>query len=161
MLVGGAVAALVHGHAPPAGTTLVAVGTGVQIYGCAPAVDVHAGAAAATAFAWRLTAPDALLTDSAGRRVGRHFAGPSWQAEDGSTVVGELLVASPAPRAGAIPWLVLRARSHSGDGVFAGVSYVVRSQTVGGVAPAGGCDAARAGAEVRVPYSATYTFFTG
>ncbi|GJG85986.1 hypothetical protein tb265_11670 [Gemmatimonadetes bacterium T265] len=131
---------------------IVLVGTGVQIYGCA---------ASNGAYAWRLKAPDAVLTDSAGHRVGRHFAGPSWQADDGSTVVGEPLVASPAPRPGAIPWLVLRAKSHSGTGVFAGVSYIVRSMTTGGVAPAGGCDAAHADAEARVDYTATYTFFPG
>ena len=130
----------------------VLLGKGVQIYECAQA---EAG------FVWRLKAPDAILTDAAGRRVGRHFAGPSWQAEDGSIVTGEVLVASRAAQADAIPWLVLKAKMRSGDGLFSAVAYIVRSATMGGVAPAGGCDAAHGGAETRVDYSATYTFFSG
>lgn len=150
-LLGATLALVLTGRAPAAGSTLVLTGTGAQVYGC-----TQQGGA----YAWQLKAPDAVLTDSAGRRVGRHFAGPSWQAADGSTVVGEALVASPAPRPGAVPWLVIRAKSHAGDGVFAGVAYIVRSMTAGGAAPAAGCDAAHAGAEVRVDYSATYTFFS-
>ncbi len=70
---------------------------------------------------------------------------------------------SPArlPKAGAIPWLVLRAKSHAGDGLFAKVAYIVRSATEGGSAPTAGCDAAHVGAEARVGYRATYTFFPG
>ena len=125
---------------------------GVQIYGCALAGETYA---------WRLTAPEAALTDAAGQPAGRHYAGPSWQALDGSVVVGEPLVASPAPDGGAIPWIVLRARDHTGNGTFAAVAYVIRTATMGGLAPAAGCDAAHAGAESRVDYHATYTFFPG
>lgn len=134
------------------GAALALIGEGVQIYRC-----VQAGAVAA----WQFKAPDAMLTDESGHRVGHHFAGPSWQAEDDSIVVGEPLVASPAPQAGAIPWLVLRAKSHAGDGLFAKVAYIVRSATEGGSAPTAGCDAAHVGAEARVGYRATYTFFPG
>ena len=134
------------------GTAIVLLGRGVQIYRCT---------AAEAGYAWRLTAPEAVLTNADGHRVGHHFAGPSWQAEDGSTVTGEPLAASQAPQAEAIPWLVLRAKTHAGDGLFAGVSYIVRSATVGGTAPAAGCDPAHADAETRVGYSATYTFFPG
>ena len=148
--------ALVVAGAPSAqaggGTAIVLLGKGVQIYGC---TRTEAG------YVWRLTAPEAVLTDADGHRIGRHFAGPSWQAEDGSTVTGEPLAASQAPQAGAIPWLVLRAKTHVGDGLFAGVSYIVRSATESGVAPAAGCDPAHADAEARVGYSATYTFFPG
>jgi len=126
------------------------VGKGVQIYSCQPA---------GTAYAWKLKAPDAILLDDKGETVGRHFAGPTWQARDGSTIVGEPLVASPSPQAGSVAWLVLRVKSTSGAGVFATVAYVVRSATRGGTAPSDGCDASHAGLEVRAPYSATYTFF--
>ena len=131
---------------------IVLLGEGVQIYDCAKA---EAG------YAWQLKAPDAVLTDAAGHRVGHHFAGPSWQAEDGSTVVGRALATGRAPQQGAVPWLVLSAKGHSGSGLFAGVSYIVRSATMGGAAPASGCDAAHAGAETRIDYSATYSFFPG
>lgn len=127
-----------------------AFGKGVQIYACQ---------ASGSSYAWTLKAPEATLSDARGKVIGKHFAGPSWQASDGSTVVGELLNASPSPDAGAIPWLVLQAKSHTGNGVLASVQYIVRAHTEGGAAPAAGCDAGHAGAEVRVPYNAVYLFF--
>jgi hypothetical protein len=149
MAVGGWVQAQTSPTKPPA---IEALGKGVQIYTCK---------VSGSAYAWTLKAPDASLYDANGNVIGKHFAGPSWQANDGSTVVGESLNASPSPNAGAIPWLVLHARSHTGDGIMANVQYIVRTRTQGGVAPASGCDARHAGAEVRVPYSAIYLFFRG
>ncbi len=140
------------GQAHAAAPAIVLLGKGAQVYACAQ-TD--------TAYAWKLKAPDAILLDPAGRQVGRHFAGPSWQAEDGSTVVGAAVATGLAPQAGAIPWLVLTAKSHAGEGVFSDVSYIVRSATQGGAAPATGCDADHAEAELRVDYSATYTLFPG
>ena len=125
---------------------------GVQIYGC-----VASGAG----FAWRFKAPEAALTDSAGAPAGRHFAGPSWQARDGSLVRGAVIGSGAAPLPGAVPWLVLRAAAHEGEGVFAGIGFITRTQTEGGVAPALGCDAAHVGQEARVPYRALYSFFPG
>ena len=122
---------------------------GVQIYICT---------ATGETFAWRFKAPEAVLVDPLGQEVGRHFAGPSWQAKDGSIVVGEVVVSS-AGEAGAVPWLILRAKSHTGQGLFDTVRYVVRSRTIGGVAPASGCDKDHGGAEARVDYTALYTFF--
>ena len=122
---------------------------GVQIYTCAASGD---------SFSWHFKAPEATLLDPLGQDVGRHFAGPTWQAKDGSTVVGEPVVSSSG-EAGAVPWLVLKAKSHTGEGLFETVKYIVRSRTVGGVAPAGGCDKDHAGADTRVDYTAIYTFF--
>lgn len=134
-----------------AAPAIQALGEGVQIYACQ---------ASGTVFAWKLQGPDGVLSGSDGAVVGRHFAGPSWQAADGSTIVGEPLVVSPSPENGAIPWLVLHARSTAGPGLFSGVTYVTRTQTHGGAAPKTGCDAAHLGQTARVAYSATYTFFT-
>ena len=122
---------------------------GAQIYTC-----VAQGAG----FAWQFKAPEARLTDEHGQDAGHHFAGPSWEAPDGSRVVGEVITSTPGG-AGAIPWLLLRARTVSGAGVFGAVSYIVRSRTVGGVAPGAGCDASHAGVEAAVDYTASYTFF--
>ena len=141
---------LLAAPAAQAAPVIQLLGKGVQIYVCAPANP---------GFAWRLKAPEAILTDTTGAAAGRHFAGPTWQAADGSTVTGKPLVASPAPQPGAIPWLVLQAAAHGGSGVFTDVAYIVRSLTEGGAAPASGCDAAHAGALVRVGYQATYLFF--
>jgi hypothetical protein len=136
--------------ASPPNHTIELLGRGVQIYTCS---------AGAAGFGWTLKAPEARLLDAAGQVAGHHFAGPTWQAADGSKVVGAPLVASLAPDAGAVPWLVLHVTEHEGSGRFADVTYITRTRTKGGDPPAGGCDAAHAGAEVRVPYSATYTFF--
>ncbi|WP_213949876.1 DUF3455 domain-containing protein [Luteibacter sp. dw_328] len=138
--------------APAKPSAIEAFGKGVQIYTCKPA---------AATYAWTLKAPEATLSDAKGNVIGKHFAGPSWQANDGSTVVGEALNASPSPDAGAIPWIVLHAKSQTGNGVMSKVAYVVRTRTEGGVAPATGCDASHINAEVRVPYSAVYIFFPG
>jgi hypothetical protein len=149
----GVITGTLHAQAPadkPA--AIEAFAKGVQIYTCK---------AANGSYAWALKAPEARLSDAKGHAIARHFAGPSWQAEDGSIVVGELVQASPSPDAGAVPWLVLHAKSHTGAGQMANVQYIVRTRTEGGMAPATGCDAGHAGAEVRMPYSAVYLFFRG
>jgi hypothetical protein len=131
---------------------LKAVGKGVQIYAC--------GAAAGnpTQFEWIFKAPAADLTGDKGERIGRHYAGPTWEANDGSKVVGEVRKRADAPRLGAIPWLLLKAESNQGDGTFKDITYIQRVDTEGGAAPSEGCDDHN-GAEVRVDYKATYYFY--
>ncbi|GLQ90192.1 DUF3455 domain-containing protein [Dyella flagellata] len=152
MLVLAGFAGAIHAQAPAKPPAIEAFAKGVQIYACKPSNGNYA---------WVLKAPDANLSDAGGHALGKHFAGPSWQATDGSVVVGETLNSSPSPDAGAVAWLVLHAKSHTGAGEMASVQYVVRTRTEGGLAPAAGCDAAHAGSEVRVPYSAVYLFFRG
>ena len=144
-----AAACLVAGAASTAAVPALELrGTGVQIYLCT---------ASAAGDSWKLKAPEATLQDAAGHLVAHHFAGPSWQALDGSKVVGAVVSASPAPAAGAIPWLIVRAAEATGAGIFAHVAYVLRTNTKGGTAPASAC---QAGSETRIPYAATYIFFT-
>ena len=71
-------------------------------------------------------------------------------------MVGEPLIASQSPMEGSIPWLVLWAKSHAGDGIFSSVEYIVRLHTEGGIAPTTKCDQAHIGTEARVGYSAVY-----
>jgi hypothetical protein len=123
---------------------------GQQIYSCK--VD---GAQAA----WTLKAPDAQLFDKDGKAFGKHFAGPSWEASDGSRVVGKAAANAPSPDADSIPWLLVKVVSHEGQGVLTPVTSIRRINTKGGKAPASGCDAGHAGQEVRVAYSADYLFF--
>jgi hypothetical protein len=130
---------------------LRAAARGTQIYTC------KAKAADPAAFEWVLKAPDAELFDQSGAKIGKHYAGPTWENADGSRVVGEVMQRSPAQ--GAVPWLLLRAKSNEGAGAFASVKYIQRLDTVGGIAPSAGCDAAHAGAEARVDYSANYDFY--
>ena len=138
----------------PAGAKLVEQlhATGAQVYGCG-ATDGKYG--------WTLKRPDATLTDAKGGDAGKHGAGPSWTAKDGSAVTGAKVAQADAPAPDAVPWLLLRAAATSGKGRFSQVSFVQRLSTKGGKAPATGCDAAHAGAELRVDYSADYYFYAG
>lgn len=110
-------------------------------------------------FAWALKAPDAQLFDKDGNPFGKHFAGPSWEANDGSRVTGKAVANTPSPDADSVPWLLVNIISHEGTGVLSLVTYIQRLNTKGGKAPSCGCDAARANAELRVPYSADYLFY--
>ena len=132
---------------------LKAQASGVQIYTCK--AKAPEGKAAPT-YGWVLKAPEADLVGSDGGKIGRHYAGPTWEAADGSKTVGSLLASASAP--GSIPWLLLAA-STSGRGQFSKVTYVERVFTAGGAAPKSGADVAHAGTEVRVPYTATYIFY--
>jgi hypothetical protein len=109
--------------------------------------------------AWTLKAPEAQLFDKDGKTFGKHFAGPSWEASDGSRVVGKAAANVASPDADSIPWLLVKVVSHAGEGVLAQVTSIQRINTKRGKAPATGCDAAHAGQEVRVPYSADYLFY--
>jgi len=123
---------------------------GDQIYSCK--MDGAQGG-------WTLKAPEAQLFDMDGKAFGKHFAGPSWEASDGSRVVGKAAANVASPDADSIPWLLVKVVSHAGDGVLARVTSIQRINTKGGKAPASGCDAGHAGQEVRVPYAADYLFF--
>jgi hypothetical protein len=123
---------------PPAGqkAVLTVSAKGVQIYSCQEGK-------------WVLKAPEAKLFDAKGKEIGSHGAGPVWTFRDGRHVKGQMIAKSDAPAAGDIPWLLLK-----GEGSF---EYIRRWATHGGVAPAGGCEA---GAVSRVPYTATYRFYS-
>jgi hypothetical protein len=126
---------------------------GVQIYEC------RQSQADAKKYEWVLKAPDAVLLDHAGNKVGRHYEGPTWESNDGSKVVGEVKGRDDGPDAGAIPWLLLSAKAVSGNGVFSEIRSVQRLYTAAGKAPAAGCNASLKGAQERVPYTATYFFY--
>jgi hypothetical protein len=123
---------------------------GVQIYEC------RAKATEAGFPEWVFVAPEAQLVDSSGTLVGRHYAGPTWEAGDGSKVVGSVTAKVDAPSAGAIPWLLLATHSTGKPGLFAKVSTIQRVATTGGAMPATGCGTATVGKQVRVPYKAEY-----
>lgn len=130
---------------------------GVQIYRCT--------LTASGAYAWVFDVPDALLLsnddwDDEGERriVGHHYAGPTWEYKDRSTVVGSK-VAGATVDPTAIPWLLLTAKSHGGSGLFTDVTTIQRLNTVGGLAPSSGCDATTVNTAARVPYTATYFMY--
>lgn len=139
---------------PSAGeaAVLTSPARGVQIYECRTRKD-------GTGFEWVFVAPEAELFDANSRSIGRHGAGPTWQANDGSRVVGSVKARADAPAAGAVPWLLLSAKSAGPAGALAAVTSIQRINTVGGVAPATPCTDGLTGTTVRVPYTADYVFY--
>jgi len=123
---------------------------GVQIYLC--------NKNDAGAYAWAFKAPEAELADTAGKHIGKHYGGPTWEGNDGGKVVGAVKASAPAPGGNAIPWLLLDIKSRDGSGQFTQAVAVLRVNTVGGTAPTSGCDESHAGSEQRVPYTAVYYF---
>lgn len=146
--------------APPATESLKQKlsAVGVQIYIC-NAVPASANVPAG-GYAWTFLAPQANLFNDEGKLVGTHFIGPTWQSNDGSSVVAAKLAQTPG-EAGAIPWLLLQAKSHAAEeGRFSDVTYVQRLSTVGGVAPTDVCDATHnLGVVAQVPYTTDYFFY--
>jgi hypothetical protein len=130
---------------------LMAHATGVQIYVCQAETEQKS--------AWVLKAPEAELTDATGKQIVHHFAGPAWKHTDGSEVTGKV-VAKDAPKADAIPWLLLSAASHTGEGILARVTTIQRIRTEGGLPPkASDCNVSANGKESRSAYSADYYFY--
>ncbi len=151
-----AVAALVSvsAVAPPAGTqaAYTAIGRGVQVYNC----QLQSGEPA-----WTFVQPEAQLFDVKTKKLlGTHGAGPHWTFLDGSSIVGRLQKKSPAPDGKSVPWLLLQA-DHTGatSGALSAVTWVARTDTHGGSAPAKGCNAKTIGLMTRVRYTAQYTFY--
>jgi Protein of unknown function (DUF3455) len=138
---------------PPAGQTLYleAHATGVQIYECAQKADLS--------YEWAFRAPEASLESPSGHALGRHYAGPTWESIDGSTVVGVIKARDPGPRSSAIPWLLLAAKATTGAGTFGATKSIQRVATVGGIAPAEACASSNLKQVARVPYKATYYFY--
>jgi hypothetical protein len=142
---------------PGAGESLamIVAAKGVQIYECRAGKDAVAG------YEWAFVAPEAELFDAHGNPIGRHGAGPQWQANDGSTIRATVKERANAPIAGAIPWLLLTARTVGPEGMFSKVTSIQRVNTAGGVAPATGCTQDTVGRPARVDYTADYYFYTG
>ncbi len=151
---------------PPLGATLSVQyhGVGTQIYTCTASGGGDAGAdAGAVTYSWVFKAPSAKLYDwtNTTTQVGTHGAGPEWTSSDGSVVNGVKAQQVNSSATGAIPWLLLRASSTTGTGVFKDVTYVQRLNTSGGVAPATGCGSSTSGMDTSVDYTADYLFYKG
>jgi hypothetical protein len=127
---------------------LVGHGVGVQIYTCNGSV-------------WSAAVPRANLFDDNGKLIISHFAGPSWQAKDGSKAVGTVVDKVTLDDT-AIPWVLLSAKTTPGpDGDrLVDTSFIQRLDTTGGLTPpAADCNAATANTVVEVPYTAEYVFW--
>ena len=108
---------------------------------------------------WAFIGPEANLFASANYRglIGTHYGGPTWESVSGSLVVSSGATAIPCtPDPTAVPWLRLTAVTESGPGIFEGVTYIQRVNTVGGIRPT---DPGTVGQEVGIPYTTEYYFY--
>ncbi len=137
---------------PPAGSALAFQysASGEQIYQCNLANDVYQ---------WRLTGPRADLFDSNAAKVGKHYAGPTWEADDGSLIRGKVAATEKAPDGVSVAWLLLSVVAHEGQGRMSDIAYVRRIDTKGGAAPQAPCAADKAGQASASPYEANYLFY--
>jgi hypothetical protein len=131
---------------------------GTQNYTC------QADSAASSGYAFKLVAPDATLyngENASAPVAGKHYAGPTWEATEGSKFVGDGASAqrADAPEATAIPWLLIPKKEVSGTGEFSKFTYAQRVATTGGKAPSTGCDASHLGEEAKIEYTASYFFY--
>lgn len=104
---------------------------------------------------WQFREPIATLMFE-GETIGMHYAGPHWELNDGSKILGKVSGRAPGASDKDIPLLRLEATSASPRGLLANIDTIQRVNTSGGVA-SGPCDAA--GTMLSVPYSADYVFF--
>jgi Protein of unknown function (DUF3455) len=133
--------------AAPGETVVVSLhAEGAQVYECKAGADGK--------LAWAFREPIATLMED-GKTVGRHYAGPSWELNDGSAVVGKMAGSAPGATANDIAWLKLDVASRRGSGVLTPVTTVQRINTTGGKLD-GACD--KAGTWRSMPYSADYVF---
>jgi hypothetical protein len=140
---------------PPSGEVvfLEARASGVQIYEC----GLKPGQT--QTYAWMFQGPEAVLVDRSGHSLGKHYGGPTWESNDGSSVVGVLKASDSGPRADSIPWLLLASKATMGSGTFNATTSIQRVRTLGGIAPSEACSASNSGQIARVPYTATYYFY--
>ncbi len=132
--------------APGETIVLTAHAEGAQVYECKAGADGK--------LAWVFREPIAsLLVD--GKTVGRHYAEPTWEHVDGSSVTAKAAGSAPGAAASDIPWLKLQVTASRGNGVLTGVTTVQRINTRGGKLE-GACD--KAGTVKSAPYSAEYVF---
>jgi uncharacterized protein DUF3455 len=119
---------------------------GAQIYDCKADAGGKLG--------WQFREPVATLILD-GKTVGRHYAGPTWELEDGSAVSAKAAGRAPGATKADIAWLKLEVTSQRGQGRLSGVTTIQRINTKGGAAE-GSCNAN--GGLLSVPYSADYVF---
>lgn len=161
LAIGGGLAALAAGtgadnRAPDVPTQIaVPVGNKVHFHGFGVGFQIYTW----NGSNWGAAVPDALLFDEDGNIVAVHSAGPSWESNSGSRVVGALPPLSAIVDTNSIPWLRLTPveGSAQGPGIFADTTYIQRVHTAGGKAPS--ANGTFVGQVAKMPYTADYYFF--
>jgi len=140
-------------RAPEVPTTIaVPEGNKVHFHGFGVGVQIYTW----NGSSWGSAVPEAVLFNAEGI-VAIHFAGPTWESNSGSRVVGALPPLSVTVDTNAIPWLRLTALNPEGPGIFANTTFIQRVNTTGGKAPS--ADGTFVGQVARVPYTADYFFY--
>jgi hypothetical protein len=156
LLLGGGHTALAAGNdnrAPEVPAAIaVPAGNKVQFHAYAVGVQIYTW----NGTSWGAAVPEATLYHGKGV-VAIHYAGPTWESNSGSKVVGALPPKSATVDPDSIPWLRLNALTTEGPGVFADTTFIQRVNTAGGKAPLE--DGAFVGQVARVPYTADYYFY--
>jgi hypothetical protein len=143
-----AAAELPDSIAAPGETLIVTIhAEGAQVYECKPDSSGK--------LAWQFREPIATLIAD-GKTIGRHFAGPAWELDDGSLVAGKVAARAPGATAADIPLLKLSATPQRDRGLLAGATTIQRINTRGGAAE-GPCDGP--GMMLSAQYSADYAFY--
>lgn len=125
---------------------LVVHAEGAQLYECKPAPSGGSE--------WTFREPIAALIKD-GKTIGRHYAGPTWELDDGGAVKGKVAASAAGATAADIPLLKLNVIDRRGAGALKDAAQVLRLATHGGVL-AGRCPVV---GELRpAPYSADYVF---
>jgi hypothetical protein len=153
---------------PPNVAFLVGHAIGTQNYECQPSPRLGR-------VAWTLFTPQATLFSDQEDQLTTHFFSPTpedlivratWQdSRDTSTVWASAIAAVPDPTSsGAIAWVKLQTAGTSvgptGGNRLSRTTFVQRVNTVGGSAPATGCDRPTdVGRKAFVPYRADYFFY--
>jgi uncharacterized protein DUF3455 len=125
---------------------------GVHVYQCKQTPNDP------NAYAWYFIAPDATLYEGS-RTIGTHKTVNLWESTSDRSSVSGVVRSTQTAGADNLPWALYRAQPLAASGMFAGVTSIQRVNTTGGAAPTGGCDAANAGAESRVAFTADYYFY--
>ncbi|MDR3097380.1 MAG: DUF3455 domain-containing protein [Paraburkholderia sp.] len=134
---------------PQAERVMTLKASGVQNYSCEYDAQHR--------LAWVFKSPQATLYDASGHAALRHGAGPAWEAEDGSRIVGRVIAQRPSETPASIPQLLLQTHGAGGAGTLSAIRYVQRVHTVGGLMPAAPCATEhQAGSS---PYLADYVFY--
>ena len=159
---------------PPAVPANLEVPAGNKVTFMAHAVGTQNYICLGAGLNWTFIGPQATVFDEDAEQNLTHFLSPNpsenglaratWQHSRDTSAVWALAIASSADPAyvapGAIPWLLLTVVGAQ-DGPIGGdrmtaTTFIQRVNTVGGIAPAGGCPGA--GARTFVTYEADYVF---
>ena len=143
-----------HNHPPAVPAAIkVQAGNEVHFHGFARGVQIYTWNGAS----WGSAVPEATLFDDDGNQVAIHFAGPTWESNNGSKVVGAVVPPTTTVDTNSIPWVLLRAVSTEGFGVLSDTTFIQRIHTAGGKAPT--APGTAVGQVARMPYTADYFFY--